>query len=100
MDWEFVAPLVVVVTITLSAAAVLILRPLSKRLGDLIDVTARDKRVKSKDDELARLTDVLGRLTDRIENLEDRLDFNERVLASLDRPEAGSRTRLARPPDS
>ncbi len=100
MDWEFVAPLILGLTITLSAAGVLILRPLAKRLGDLIEVTAREKRAKSKDEELTRLTEVVGRLTDRIESLEDRLDFNERVLASLDRPEAGSRTRLANPADS
>lgn len=100
MDWEFIAPLILGVTITLSAAGVLILRPLVKRLGDLIEATARDKRVKLKDEELNRLTEVVGRLTDRIEDLEDRLDFNERVLSSLERPGAGSTARLKNPPGS
>lgn len=99
MDWEILAPLILGITITVSAAGVLILRPLSKRLGDLIEATTREKRAKSKDEELTRLTEVVGRLTDRLENLEERLDFNERVLASLDRPESSAR-RLANPPDS
>lgn len=97
MDWEILAPLILGVTITLSAAGVLILRPLAKRLGDLIEATAQNKRAESKNEELTRITEVVGRLTDRIENLEERLDFNERVLSSLDRP--GAR-RLANPPDS
>ncbi len=73
------------VTVTLSAAGVLILRPLAKRLGDLIEATAREKRANMKDEELGRLTELVGNLTDRIEGLEDRLDFNERVLASIER---------------
>ncbi len=100
MDWEFIAPLILGVTITLLAAAVLILRPLAKRLGALIEATSRDKRVELKDDELNRLTEVVGRLTDRIEGLEERLDFNERVLTSLERPGSGSSARLKSPPES
>jgi hypothetical protein len=95
MDPDAIAPLIFSMTLVLSIAGVLILRPLAKRLGDLIEATAHEKRVKAKDEELARLTEIVGRLTDRIEHLEDRQDFTERVLASPERNE--SRGRLGRP---
>lgn len=86
MDWDVIAPMIVVVTITLTVAGVLILRPLTKRLGDLIEATARDKRAAAKDAEVIRLADVISRLTDRIESIEERQDFAERILSSVDRP--------------
>ncbi len=83
MDWEFVAPMVVAVTLFLSIAGVLIFRPLTKRLGDLIDVTSRSRQGQLGNDDLGKLTDIVNRLTDRIENLEERQDFAERILTSL-----------------
>ncbi|KPK79895.1 MAG: hypothetical protein AMS25_11085 [Gemmatimonas sp. SM23_52] len=97
MDPDAVAPLIFSMTLVLSIAGVLILRPLVKRLGDLIEATAHEKRVKAKDEELARLTEIVGRLTDRIERIEDRQDFTERILASPERTE--SRARLSGPTD-
>jgi len=97
MDPDAVAPLIFSMTLVLSIAGVLILRPLAKRLGDLIEATAREKRVKAKDEELARLTEIVGRLADRIEHLEDRQDFTERILASVERND--SRARLSGPTD-
>jgi hypothetical protein len=97
MDWDVIAPLIMGVTVTLSIAGVLIIRPLTKRLGDLIEATARDKRVKLKDHEIIRLTEVVGRLTERLERLEERQDFTEGILTSLDRP-GEARSRLGEPP--
>lgn len=97
MDPDAVAPLIFSMTLVLSIAGVLILRPLAKRLGDLIEATAHEKRVKARDEELARLTEIVDRLTDRIERIEDRQDFSERILASLERTE--SRARLSGPAD-
>jgi len=86
MEWEHVAPMIAVVTITLSAAAVLIFRPLAKRLGDLIEITGRRQSPESRSDDIARLTEVVSSLADRMENLEQRQDFADRILVSLDRP--------------
>jgi hypothetical protein len=93
------APLIIAVTMTLTVAGVLILRPLTKRLGDLIEATAREKRVQAKDAELERLTHVVTRLADRLEQLEERQDFAEGVLSSIERPKAEARARLSEPRD-
>ncbi len=82
MDWEAIAPMIVFVTLTLSVAGVLILRPLVKRLGDLIEITGRDRRAQVGGNDVERLTQVVGRLTDRLESLETRQEFAERLLTA------------------
>jgi hypothetical protein len=84
-----VLPVVLGMTLMLCTAGVLILRPLTKRLGDLIETRTRERQAQAQigPQELDRLADVVGRLTDRIESLEERQDFSERLLASLERPE-------------
>jgi hypothetical protein len=74
-------------TLIVSVAGVLILRPLTRRLGDMLEAKSRAKHQAPQlnSAELNRLTDVVSRLTDRIESLEERQDFAERLLASQDR---------------
>ncbi len=95
MEWEFIAPMVTVVALFVSVAGVLIFRPLTKRLGELIDVTSRNKQTQLSQEELSRVTELVERLADRIERLEDRQDFAERILTSLERP--AERARLNEP---
>jgi hypothetical protein len=84
-------------TLMLSIAGVLILRPLTKRIGDMIELRAKakhphpDHQINSED--MERLTDVVSRLTDRIESLEERQDFAERLLYSDERATQRSRSR-------
>lgn len=85
MDWDVIAPMVAVVTLFLSVAAVLIFRPLAKRLGDLIEVTSRNRHLVGNPENMARLTDMVRRLAERMELLEERQDFTERVLSSAHR---------------
>jgi len=87
MEWEFIAPMVVTITLFLSIAGVLIFRPLAKRLGDLIEITTRNRQAQGGQQDVARLAELVGHLADRIEQLEERQDFTERVLASVDREE-------------
>jgi len=86
------------ITVTLAVAAVLILRPLAKHIGKVLEMRARDRyeRPEVSSDDLMRLTDAVSRLTDRIETLEDRQDFAERLL---DAQSPSSRPRLADPRD-
>jgi hypothetical protein len=87
------------VTVTLAVAAVLILRPLAKHIGKVLEMRARDRyeRPQVSSDDIIRLTDAVGRLTDRIETLEDRQDFAERLL---DTQRAGRRAQLTEPGDT
>lgn len=86
MEWEFIGPMVASATLFLSVAAVLIFRPLTKRLGELIDVTSRNKQAQLSQQELGRVTELVERLADRLERLEERQDFAERMLSTLERP--------------
>lgn len=92
MDWDMVAPMIILVTVTLSVAGVLILRPLAKRLGDLIEITARRQPRGERSEDLTRLTEVVGHLADRMEKLEQRQDFADRILISLERAQTNSST--------
>lgn len=62
-----------------SIAAVMILRPLTKRIGLVIERAYEDKK-KAPDPQIERLTQLMERLVDRMDRMEDRLDFTERVL--------------------
>lgn len=89
MEWDYIAPMLAVMTITLSLAGVLILRPLSKRLGDVIYFMQERKSVPQQE-ELKRVAHLLEALDDRVDRLEHRLDFSERLLTSRDHGEANA----------
>lgn len=83
MDWEYIAPLIMGVTVTLSLAAVFILRPLTKRLGDLIEAMQRRQQM-SKNEDVGRIAELLEHLDSRLDQLEHRQDFSERMLSSIE----------------
>ncbi|MBX6362636.1 MAG: hypothetical protein IRZ00_02100 [Gemmatimonadetes bacterium] len=84
-------PMVISTSLFFSVAAVLIFRPLSKRLGDLIAVLAQSRAgaataaPKADDAETQRLRATVEHLTARLELMEERLDFAERLLATSGR---------------
>ena len=90
-----IAPFILAMTAILSIAGIIILRPLTRRLGEAMDLKARAKHKQPElsGEDIARLTDVMGRLTDRLESLEERQDFTERLLADQDRAPARARLR-------
>ena len=68
-------------------AGVLILRPISKKLGVLIEAFARDRMpvqaspVRAVDDaHLIRITAALERLNTRIDLIDDRIGFMEQLV--------------------
>ncbi len=44
MEWEFITPLIMMVVFTLTVGGVLLLRPIAKRLGDIVELMLREKR--------------------------------------------------------
>ncbi len=97
MDWEFIAPMVVLITLFLSIAGVLIFRPLSKRLADLLQSMHRDKQARLSESDVVNLTEHVDRLADRVEQLEERQDFSERLLLSMGSREATEPAALRKP---
>lgn len=75
----------------LSVAAVLIFRPISKKLGLLLEEMARDRRaLRTTGDsiQMERVTTLLERMNTRLEMVEDRLEFVERLSDSRTRSRA------------
>jgi hypothetical protein len=81
MDWEVVAPMAMLMVLFLTVSGVLILRPISKRIGDLLELYSRDRQ-SGLQAEVQQLRDLLETVNGRMELLEERQDFSERLLAS------------------
>ena len=96
-----VAPLIIAMTLILSVTGIIILRPLARRLGDLIELRARakDKQPELQNEQVERLTEMVSQLTDRLESMEERQEFAERLLMD-DRDRSGSTGSRERPAET
>lgn len=81
-------PTIVMVTGIVSTAGVLILRPISKRLGELLEVMTRERRLPDRGAEVAQLRDLMQSIDSRLALMEERQDFAEAILSSGQRPRA------------
>lgn len=97
MDWEIVAPMMVALVGILTTGGVLVLRPISKKLGTLIEAMAREKTAGNQE-ELRFLRDVVETTNQRMALMEERLEFNERLLGRNEAIEAGAARRDPTPP--
>jgi len=84
MEWAFITPLIMMVVFTLTVGGVLLLRPIAKPLGDIVELMLRQKR-EGAEGELRRMGDLLENVDARMRLLEERQDFTERLLDSGDR---------------
>jgi hypothetical protein len=79
-----IAPMIVAVTFILTTGGVIILRPIAKRLTDLIDLYTRDRQTGVQS-EVQQMRDLLETMSARVQLLEERQDFTERLLSSEER---------------
>jgi len=81
----------------LCVAGVLIFRPVTKRLGLLLEEMARDRRAMRSGEgaQMERVATLLERMNTRLELLEDRVEFVERLTDGQTR----NRSRLSRVAD-
>lgn len=88
-------PTICIVTGILTTGAVLILRPVSKRLGALLEAMTQDRLASRKSaPEMARVRELLSGIDTRLSNLEERQDFAEALISTGEPP----RPLPARPP--
>jgi hypothetical protein len=80
MDWEQIAPMIVGVVFIVTTGAVVILRPIAKRLTDLIELYTRDKQTGIQGD-VQHIRDLLESMNARLQLMEERQDFTEKLLA-------------------
>lgn len=84
MDWEMVAPMIVSVVFILTTGGVLVLRPLAKRVAELLEVYARD-RDAGLEREVGQMRELLETMNARLQLMEERQDFTDRLLTSGER---------------
>jgi hypothetical protein len=71
------------ITMFVCIAAVAILRPISTRLGGLLDAMTRERTAsRAEDAELGRIRVAVEHIARRMDLVEERLDFTERLLSS------------------
>ncbi len=83
MEWDAVAPMIVSSLLIVTTGGVLVLRPIAKRLGDLLEVMTRE-RLSGDREERIHMRELFETMNQRLSLLEDRQDFTERLI---DNPE-------------
>jgi hypothetical protein len=88
------------IVLFLTVGAVLILRPISKRIGDLLELYSRERQ-SGLHAEVQQMRDLLETVNGRMQLLEERQDFTERLLDSETRDARGQlptvQNRIERP---
>ena len=81
-----VAPAIVMITAILTTGGVLILRPIAKRLGMLLEVMTQQKlrAAAAEPGEQARIRELLTSIDSRLTLLEERQDFAEALISAGD----------------
>jgi hypothetical protein len=77
-----IAGAVMVMSITAGVAGVMIFRPFTRQLGELLEQMRRDRQQQGERLDLTRFGEVMENVVDRLERLEARQDFAERVIES------------------
>ena len=99
MEWEFIAPMIVMVVSVLTIGGVMVLRPIAKRVGDLLELYARDRQSGLLGD-VGQLRELLETIDARLHLIEQRQDFSERLLGerqdAQDSPDAPEAPKLSR----
>ena len=78
-DLSALAELLIPITMILTTGGVLVLRPIAKRLGVLLEVMAKEKTQPPTDD-LRRLHQAMDTMNERLSLIEERQDFTERLI--------------------
>jgi len=99
MEWEFIAPMLVSITLILTIGGVAIFRPIAKRMSELLELYARDRQ-EGLGGEVHQVRDLLETMNARMQLMEDRLDFTERLLQSGPKEKEVEARPLQTPPDS
>ncbi len=84
MDWEVIAPMIVSIVFILTVGGVAVLRPIAKRISELLELYARAKQ-QGLESDVGQIRDLLETMNARLRLMEERQDFTERLLAGEER---------------
>jgi hypothetical protein len=86
---EFIAPMIITVVLILTVGGVILLKPISKHLGALLEAMAYERSNPPQlDAQFDRLHDALETMSGRLSLLEERQDFTDALLADPQRQRA------------
>lgn len=77
---EIIAPMIFVIVLTITIGGVVLLRPISKHLGNLLEAMASEKKQPRAEVQIQRMSDVLDTVSARLALLEERQDFTDALL--------------------
>ena len=81
MEWEIIAPMIVSIVFILTVGGVLVIRPIAKRISELLELYARDKTTGIEND-VHQVRELLETMNIRLQLMEERQDFTEKLLHS------------------
>jgi hypothetical protein len=81
---DAIAPMIVFCTLIVTTGGVLILRPISRRLGSYLDAATQARLKSTPESEMARIHDVLNSIDGRLNQIEERQDFAEALISASD----------------
>jgi hypothetical protein len=81
---ETFAPVIVMCTLILTTGGVLILRPISRRLGSYLDAVTQARLRATPEADMARIHDLLHSIDGRLNQIEERQDFAEALISASD----------------
>jgi hypothetical protein len=84
MDGDILAPVIVLVTAIVTTGGVLILRPIAKRLGSLLEAMTQERLLRPAQPELGQIRELLTSIDGRLDQIEERQDFAEALISSAD----------------
>lgn len=84
LAWEMIAPMIVAIVLILTVGGVLILRPLAKRVSELLELYAREQK-SGVHVEVQQVRELLETVNARLQLVEERQDFTERLLDDPER---------------
>lgn len=84
-EMEILAPVIFGIIITLTIGGVILLKPISNKLGSLLEAMAKERNEPGAVEEMARLRELLETMNGRLSLLEERQDFTDALLADPER---------------
>jgi hypothetical protein len=82
---EQIAPMIMGIVFTVVVGAVILLKPISNKLGHLLEAMAKEKSEPRAVEELGHIRELLETMNGRLSLMEERQDFTEQLLADPER---------------
>ena len=81
IEWEFIAPMFISTVLIVTVGGVLVLRPISKRISELLELYSRDRQ-GGVESGVLQIRDLLETMDARLHLMEERQEFTEKLLSS------------------